>query len=264
MPWVRKPFPTIPGYESKGDSVEAKRWVDFKINELLDMGDPVWEYRGELKSIRDICEFVIKEFDYPLKFGMPTDVHRNNWFSGLCCHQITLDYWQSASETLTTLHTNRLKGKKGYGDCEDMAALFVTLMLEKGYEAYMCLGLVFRGEELLGGHGWGIFRDEEGVWRLFEGTLDVPPPYPNGYPAIDPDANEWRVGDLRYVAWVKFNRQEYYEWTDKEERSIISFYLDFTKRMKERRRKYEEISVAWRLPAKPLRRLGLLGRLRWR
>lgn len=264
MPWVRKPFPTIPGYESKGDSVEAKRWVDFKINELLDTGDPVWEYRDELKSIKDICEFVIKEFDYPLRWGTPTDVHRNNWFSGLCCHQITLDYWQTASETLRTLRLNRLKGKKGYGDCEDTSVLFVTLMEEKCHEAYECLGLVYRGDELLGGHGYAIFMDEVGVWRLYESTLDVPPPYPDGYPAIGPGANEWKVGDLRYVAWVKFNRREYYEWVEEGEKSMISLYLNLTGRMKERRRKYEEIAKAWGLPVKPLRRLGLLGRLRWR
>jgi len=45
---------------------------------------------------------------------------------------------------------------------------------------------------------------------------------------------------------------------------MITFYLCLARRHKERRRKYEEISVAWRLPVKPLRRLGLLGRLRWR
>jgi len=185
MPWVRKPFPTIPGYESEGDTVEAKRWLDFKINELLDTGDPVWEYRDELRSIKDICEFVIKEFDYPMRWGTPTDVHRNNWFSGLCCHQITLDYWQCASETLMTLRLNRRYGRKGYGDCEDTSALFVTLMEEKAFEAYMCLGLVYRGEDLLGGHGWAIFKDEIGMWRLYESTLDVPPVYPDGYPTVN-------------------------------------------------------------------------------
>ena len=200
------------------------------------------------------------------KYGMPTDVHRNNWFSGLCCHQITLDYWQCASETLITLHTNKLKGKKGYGDCEDTSVLFVTLMLENGHEAYECLGLVYRGDELLGGHGWAIFKDEEGVWRLYESTLDVPPEYPSGYPIVDPDCNEWKIGDIRYVAWVKFNRREYYEWTDETEKSMISFYLAISRRMKESRRKYEEIERAWGRTTKALTkaRKSLLAKIRWR
>jgi len=264
MPWVKKSFPVIPGYESKGDSVEAKRWLDFRLDEFLRSDEVVKRFADKLKTIREICEFVITQFDYPLRFGAPTDVHKNNWFSGLCCHQITLDYWQTASETLRTLRLNRLKGKKGYGDCEDTSILFVALMQEKCYEAYECLGLVYRGDELLGGHGWAIFKDEVGVWRLYESTLDQPPEYPNGYPIVDPSSNEYRVGDLRYVAWVKFNRHEYYEWIEGGEKSMMTLYLNLTRRMKERRRKYEEIGKAWNLPVKPLKKLGLLGRLRWR
>ncbi|GAI31957.1 unnamed protein product, partial [marine sediment metagenome] len=176
--WIKKEMPLIPGFESLGDSVEAKRWLDFKLDQLLDTGDPLWEYRSILKTKEDICNFVISQFDYPMVRGLPSDVHKNNWFQGLCCHQVTQDYWQMASETLRTLHLNQREGKKGYGDCEDVAALFVTLFLMKKWEAWMCLGAVLQDGNLLGYHGWGIFEEIDGIGRLYEATLSIPPMYP--------------------------------------------------------------------------------------
>lgn len=261
MSWIKKDFPTIPGYESLGDDVEAKRWCDFVINQLLDTGDPLWEFRGKLKTRQAICDFVIVEFDYPFHFGLPTDKHLNNWFHGGCCHQITLDMWQLASETLQTLVLNQRKGKKGIGDCEDVAGLFTTLFLEKKWPAYMCLGLVLQDNNILGGHGWPIWKDENGLWRLYEATLDIPPEYPDGYPVINPDENSWQVNGLTYLGEVKFSRKEYYE---SGEADMIAGLLKLGVAMKETRRKYKAISKAWHQKAKPLKKLTPLARLRWK
>ena len=261
--WTEKEFPTIEGYESLGDDVEAKRWCDFVLNQLLDTGDPLWEYRSLLKTRRNVCDFVITEFDYPFSaLGLPTDKHLNNWFSGNCCHQISLDYWQTASETLRTLRLNERQGGKGLGDCEDVSVLFTTLFLMKRWQANEVLGAVIQGGQLLGYHGWSIFQDENGIWRLYEATLSEAPQYPNGYPVINPDEIEWKVGDLIYRGYVKFNRKKYYE--NDEAGDMMDLLLKVNFRRKETRKKYEAISRAWRQKAKPIKQIGLLGRLRWR
>jgi len=259
--WKKKEMPQIPGYETLGDSVLAKRFLDFKLNQLLDTGDPVWEFRGMMNTREDICRFVISQIDYPLHKGVPTDKHYNNWFDSNCCHCITQDYWQTASETLRTLCLNKKKGKLGIGDCEDVSCLFVTLMLEKKWEAYECLGYVLENDRVLGGHGFAIFQDDKKVWRLYEATLTIPPEYPGGYPEIDPESTEWRAGNLVYKAFAKFNRNKYYE--SMEELDTLSYYrLKF--KLKETRKKYEAIATAWKQKAKPLKKLNLLSKIRWR
>jgi len=264
MSWIKKEMPLILGYESLGDTVEAKRWLDFKLSQLLDTGDPLWEYRSILKSKKNICDFVISQFAYPMVRGLPSDVHRNNWFQNLCCHQVTEDYWQMASETLRTLHLNRREGEKGYGDCEDVAALFVTLFLMKRWKTWGCLGLVYENAQVLGGHGWGLFQDEKGIWRLYEATLSTPPEYPDGYLVADPDANDWHLHGITYQALVKFIRKEYYEWETEEERGGLEKYLHLPLGRKETRAKHEALSRAWGIKTKPLRELGILAKVRWR
>jgi len=262
MNWTKKEMPLIPGYESLGDDVAAKRWLDFKLTELLDTGDPVWEYRDELKTRKDICDFVIQQIDYPFHLGAPTDKHYNNWFDSGCCHQITEDYWQQASETLATLRLNKRDGKKGLGDCEDTSVLFVTLMLEKGFEAWECLGEVLQNSIPIGGHGWSIFKSDDSFWRIYESTLDVPPNYPEGYPRIDPDETSWKVEGLTYQAYAKFDRHEYYEANDAEETMKKLTSLPF--KAKETRRKYEAIAKAWGKGTKPLSKANILSRARWK
>ena len=259
--WVKKDFPTIPGYESHGDQVEAKRWLDFLINQLLDTGAPLQEYRDKLKTREAVCNFVISEFDYPLVRGLPSDVHRNNWFQNLCCHQVTMDYWQTASETLRTLHLNQREGKKGYGDCEDVSCLFVTLFLVNQWEAWECFGAVLQEDTLLGYHGWSLFQDGAGTWRLYEATLSVPPGYPAGYPPIDPDATEWSVDGLTYEAFTKFNSKEYYETAEDD---LMGRYRQIALKRKETKRKHQAISEAWGIKTKPLVKPSLLTKIRWR
>ena len=261
MSWIQKEMPVVPGYESAGDSVQAKRWLNFKLSQLLDTGDPLWEYRSVLKTKEDICNFVIAEFDYPMVRGRPTDKHYNNWFDSNCCHQITQDYWQMASETLRTLRLNTRVGKKGFGDCEDVAALFTTLFFIKKWQSWMCIGAVLQDGNLLGYHGWSIFEEINGIWRLYEATLSIPPIYPEGYPQINPDDTGWKVGDITYQAFAKFNRKEYYEPV---EGNLMKNHLQVGLKSKETRRKHEAIAKAWGIPTKPLRKLSFLSRLRWR
>lgn len=270
--WVKKPMPTLPGYETLGDEVAAKRWVDFKLSKLLQADDelreyvtskiPGWGYN--LKSREDICNFIISAFDYPMVRGSPTDCHRNNWFSGLCCHQVTMDYWQTGVETLRTLRLNQRQGKKGYGDCEDVAALFAALFLMKGWPVWDCLGYVYEDAEMLGGHSFGLFQDENGIWRLYEGTLSTPPAYPRGYLIADPNVNYWHTKRLTYHTFARFSRVEYYEWERQDLAAPLDGYLTLGLRGKETRRKHEAISAAWGIETKPLVKPSLFTKIRWR
>ena len=260
MPWKRKKFPTIPGYESKGDNVRAKRWLDFKLNQVLDTEDPVWEYKDEFNNRKEVVDFVIRQFAYPLKRGKPCDETYNNWFGCNCCHRVSADFWHSASETLQTSRLNRRKDKKGFGDCEDTSILLVDLFLEMGWKAWECLGRVYRGDRLLGGHGWPIVQDENGDWRLVEATLDKPKEWPGGYPKVDPSGNDWKVDNLRYHASLKFNRSHFYKWKGES----VGEYLEMDFDEKNRREKFEAIQEAFETPISPVKQAGLLSRLRWR
>jgi len=138
MAWKRKPMPTISGYESLGDDVRAKRFLDFKLNQLLTTEDPVWEFRDEFASRGEVVNFVIERFEYPIVRGVPNDKHTMNWFGGRECYTITADYWQDAAETLRTLILSEKRegrGAKGMGDCEDTSVLLVDLFLERGWGA---------------------------------------------------------------------------------------------------------------------------------
>jgi len=261
MTWIKKEFPLVDGYEDLGNNAGAKRWLSFYLNELLDNNDPVPYYITTLDKRKDICDFVIGQFDYPMYRGLPTDDHFNNWFKSNCCHKITSDFWQTASETLRTLSLNRRNNKNGFGDCEDVSALLITLFLEKGWEAYECFGAVLQDDKLLGYHGWSIFKDEDGVWRLYAATLSIPPEYPIGYPIINPDDISWKVGDITYRAYIKFNREEYYE---DQSGDIMSALSRVGLNKKETRRKHEALSRVWAQKTKPLKKLGLMSRLRWR
>jgi len=267
--WVKKPFPMIPGYESLGDNVYAKWWLDFKIHQTLDTGDPVWEYRDEFATREEVWDFVIRRFKYPLnRYGRPTDVHYDNWFETMSCHQLSLDFWQRASETLKTLKLNQKKGLNyGVGDCEDVAVVLATLFIEKGWWAQVCLGYVYRDTELLGGHGWPIFKDEEGNVRLGEATLDVPPSYPNGYPVIDLSTNRWRVGRLVYEAIVRYDREEYFEWESVGKKKVmgrIREYLSLPMRKKDTERMHRALEEAWGLPTSMMAQLRRMKLLRLR
>jgi len=156
MSWMAKPFPLIPGYDSLGNATAAKWWLGQTLDNWLDRAPPVPQLAAELETRDDVCKFIIERFEYPMVRGIPNDKHVNNWFSGMECYQITLDYWQKASETLRTLllskHKEGIAGL-GTGDCEDTSMAFTALFLEKGWKAMECIGMVYQDGQLLGGHG---------------------------------------------------------------------------------------------------------------
>ena len=209
MSWVKSNFMKVQGYDSLGKNVEAKRWFGFTVDELFRGSDIENEYLKKFKSKKDIARFVIEEFDYPYSWwGSPTDRHCLFWFWkwGRC---VVEDYWQSVRESLLI---HKYNGGKGYGDCEDTSILFTGLMNDKfGYVAYEMLGVVYdnRTGQILGGHGWSIFEDDMGVWRLYESTLDK---VPDEYPEINPNKREFVVGNIKYVAFWKFNKFGFYDW----------------------------------------------------
>lgn len=256
--WVKKEFPVIRGYEELGDHGDAKRWLSFKPSQLLDSGASLWECKGILNSRQKVCDFVISQFKYPMRRGVPTDRHENNWFSGLCCHKISMDYFQQASETLRTL---RLNGDKGMGDCEDVAILATTLMLMQRWPAQVVFGAVLRNGEIQGYHAWGVFRDQEGRWRLYEATLTTPPSYPDGYPVVSlGKTEEWQVGNITYRGYARFDRKQWFE-SDKYD---IHQLFHKSKREKDTRAKFQAIAEAWHQPTKPEVQAGLMGKIRWR
>jgi len=260
--WTKKNFPLISGYDKLGDNVEAKWWVSQTLDNWLDRAEPLPQFAHVLLRRKDVCDFVIRQFEYPMVRGVPVDAHYNNWFLGKECYAITLDFWQKASETLRTLLLSRQREGPlglGMGDCEDTSIAFTSLFLENGWQAAECLGAVYQDGQLLGGHGWAIFQDDDGRWRLYESTLDDPPEYPIAYPLIDSSGNHWNVNGLVYTADCKFNHAEYYEWDDR----TVSQYLSLAFKAKETRSKYEAIEKAWRKRVKPIKQGGILGKLRW-
>jgi len=75
------------------------------------------------------------------------------------------DFWQFPAETIA------LKS----GDCEDCAFLLATLMLSAGISPF-CVRLVFGAwidkSDNATHHAWPIYRDEGGIWRVLESTLN--------------------------------------------------------------------------------------------
>lgn len=252
--WINKPFPTIHGYESHVD--RPKRFLDFKPNQLLDTADPVWETKSSVRSIEDIQDYVIYNVDYPFHNGKPDDVHIMDWFRGKCKHVIRSDYWQQASETLLTV---RLNNGVGFGDCEDSSILFSTLMLSRRYEVYEVLGFVAEKDgDIIGGHGWSIFKDDDGLWKLFEATLSEAP---NECPVIDISECKWEFNGVVYQGLAMFDRRNYYE---AHETSSLEIYLSYDFAAKEKRAKYDRLSKAWMINTKPMDKVNLLSKLRWK
>jgi len=268
MTWVKKECPTIPSLEHFSPKI-AKRFTDMKLcNTLICRSGWIKKYmeKFNIKADKDAIEWVIKNIDYPLLFGIfPTDRHVWNAFNGKACYTITLDYWQTAWETLMTyVLNNRIKGIQGYGDCEDTAILTASLLRLLKIPSYVCLGVVYdQNHNMLGGHGWTIARLSDGKWHLIETTLDIPPKYPGGYPIIDPSKEDWVITlqtpegnvTLEYKAWIKFNEAEYYESTEavndfsKSNNSTFNATLVyssmFNKKNKHSRKKVKYIKEVW-------------------
>ena len=270
MVWTAFNPPVVPSLEDFPPE-EAKRLTRICITHLI-MHRQNWIKEKmrelEIESPRQAIEFVIREINYPFTFGKPDDSHIFSFFTCKASWWLRVDYWQTAEETLMTYVLNKkLYNKRGYGDCEDTSILLTAMLRILGAEAYTVFGVVKRRDQVLGGHGWTITKLEDGKWRLIETTLDDPLPYPYGYPEIDPNENEWAVGEITYEAWIKFNETSYYEWRSTMSSKLVE-YVRIRKKEKETRRKYEAISISYRTDVKPLRRQRrinkILSRIRWR
>jgi len=265
--WVEFDPPIVPSLEST-DVYSAKRFTDICITHLL-MHRQGWLRRKMeelgISDMRSAIEFVILNIDYPLTRGSPDDKHIWNAFSGKACYTIFSDYWQTASETLSTYILNKkLYDKHGYGDCEDTSILVTAFLRILNIQAYEVLGMVYEDDKPLGGHGWAIAVFPDDTWRLIESTLDTPPEWYSGYPVINQESNRWEINGLVYEGWIKFDEAHYYEWRGSETKDKFSKYLKFQVRDKETYTKHKAIHRAWKRPTKAIKKRNILSRIRWR
>jgi len=261
MAWVKMTPPIVPSLEHYPERY-AKRFTDIEITELLTEHKKwVSDKMNELgiDDMRKAIEFGIERVSYPFWFWMPTDKHTWNAFHGKACYTLNEDYWQTTAETMMTVVLNRQKGRNGYGDCEDSSIFIAGMLRTLGVPTYVVLGEVYEGDELLGGHGYLVAKFPDDSWRLIESTLDTPPEWPNGYPVVDLSTNQWRVGRLTYVGFLRFDDAEYWEWHDDkqeevfmgEEMGIRPFakrlweYIVKRKKEKRGRKKLKRIKGAW-------------------
>ena len=137
-----------------------------------------------------------------------------------------------------------------------------------------------RTEEILGGHGWAYCRHEsfgDDEFHYVESTLDAPP---EKYPVVEDIRKPFRWGNWELVPEMIWNDKHYEEINlgftfhssvvahvfRVRRKKYIRFnnYLDLRLKEKETRRKYEALSKMWGVGVKPLRKAGLLSKLRWR
>ncbi len=113
------------------------------------------------------------------------------------------DFWQFPEETLMLRK----------GDCEDASFLLATLLLASGISNHcvrVVLGKVVSTDATIG-HAWVVYQNENGVWCLFESTLDSVPEnlipadslaQPGGQYQYQPqfslnDVHLWSVGPIQ-------------------------------------------------------------------
>ena len=123
------------------------------------------------------------------------------------------DFWQFPAETLAL----------GSGDCEDCSFLLTTLLMASGISPYcvrVVLGRVVGLDGQSGGHAWPIYKDEEGVWRVLEATLDA---FPEEWPAADDACG--LDADPRYLPDLCLNRDHVWVITQRKIKTVSS-YLD--------------------------------------
>lgn len=248
MVWVAKPFPTVPGLDIAPPRI-AKRLWSVKLHQLINdrwsyfersFVDSVERVYGSM-GVEEAIRFVVEVFEYPLYLGIvPTDWHSFDgfrlWFlPPIQRIDIELDYWRSAAESMLFYEATG----KGVGDCEDCSILLGAAMKLLGVDYYVCMGMVYRGSELLGGHAW-VLASIDGSWRLVETTLDR---MPRSFPEVDVDSNVYVVGDLRYEAMLRFNHIRYEEWGEEGDR--FAEYLGLDPRRKRGRRKLRAIRSSW-------------------
>ena len=255
--------------------VYHQRFWPIRLNELIDYQSYlVQEFIKDCKTPRELADEVIRKIAYPFHGGKPDDLHIYNSFHGRFCRKIESDYWAKASECLAAL----------IGDCEDSTITFVACARAMGVkpeDVYVVFGYVrnARTGEIVGGHAWAVIIHESfgAGWRYIETTLDVPP---GDYPVVDDIRKPFAWGSWVLVPEILWNDSYYEEiqltrrlmaevavFLFKKRKSQIvkhSNYLDLKFSEKETRKKYEALSEMWGITTKPLKKAGLLSKIRWR
>lgn len=219
----------------------SQRFFRFRLSELFDLDSAVVEeYIEEINTVKMLADSIIIDIDYPFYLGSPDDTHLYNCFHGdqKWCKRIDADYWQTSKETLSIR----------VGDCEDSSIAFVACARQLGLkfdEVYEIFGVVRDAEtgSILGGHGWSVFKDEEG-WHLVESTLDCPP---EEYPIVPDIFKDFQFENITYCPEWIFNDTEFHRVKEVTPFQVISM----PKRKKETREKYEAIEKAWMTSTKP-------------
>ena len=266
--------------------VVKQRFWPTRLNELLDYDSyQVEEFIQGCPNAKVLADKIIRVIEYPFHHGQPDDLHVWNAFHGKWCRRVELDFWQAASETAAMK----------IGDCEDSSILGVAGSLLLGKEAYEVFGYVeeFKRNplnpkegywEVVGGHGWYYVKDPDGfgddMFHYVESTLDTPP---EKYPVVEDIRKPFVSGVWRLVPEIIWNDKTYEVIIDegaanvafqsrvasflmrmRKTRYVEVSYMGLRFREKETRRKYEALARMWSIQTKPLKRAGILARLRWR
>ena len=244
-----------------------------RLNELLDHDSyQIEKYVEGVGNPKELADKVIRDVEYPFHHGQPDDLHVWNAFHGKRCYKVEEDFWQKASETAFAK----------MGDCEDSSILYVAAARRLGVkpeDVFVVFGYVqTEGGEFLGGHGWVYVRDpsfgKEGFVYV-ETTLDEPPAE---YPKVPDIAKPFNWRGIVLVPEILWNDEIYRSVASAANFGLIIYqlrrywgvkkrifgYADLGRKLKETKKKYEALQLAWKLPVKPLKKAGVLSRLRWR
>ena len=252
--------------------IHRQRFWPTRLNELIDYNSyQIEKYVEGVENAKQLADKVIKDVEYPFHHGVPDDTHILNCFRGKRCYKVKEDFWQKGSETAFMK----------MGDCEDSSILYVTAARKMGVSeknVYVVFGYVQRESgELLGGHGWVYVRDSsfgDKKFHYVETTLDEPPE--EEYPVVSDITKPFSWKGIILVPEVLWNDKVYKPvavslgfiiywlhryWGMKEK---ILGYIDLKKKYKETKKKYRAIQEAWGIKVKPLKKAGILSKLRWR
>ena len=217
MVWAKFRVSEVPPEELV---VEVKRYPGEKLL-LVELVDyylyAVKQFFRDCRNALDVVNKVIVEVKYPLDWrGYPTNFHYTQAFKYLpnkCLVTLKneLDFWQKSSETVLFR----------YGDCEDSSILAAAGHQILGYPWFVAFGEVYLNDKLLGGHGWEVFRGDDGVWRLNETTLDEPIKTLDELPRVDLSTNVWWWGRVKYVAKMLWNLEEIWVWVESGEKMSV-------------------------------------------
>ena len=251
--------------------VSSQYFWQIRLNELVDWRSyQVEKFIEDCETPKDAADKIIRYLSYPFYAGRPDDKHIYNAFHGKFCKTVELDYWARASECLAAK----------IGDCEDGSIALVAALRRMGLkpdDALIVFGYVQRESgEFLGGHGWVYARHPsfgKGGYVYVETTLDEPP---EEYPEVPDVTKPFSWNGIVLVPEFLWNDEIYKPvatnlgfiiywlhryWGVKKK---ILGYADLEKKHKETKKKYEALRDAWGAEVKPLKRVGLLSKLRWR